>query len=91
MIRKARKKPVEIEYITYEDLRYMWDNETIPEILMEKGVSKFSVKVETSEFVIHTLEGDMTFTEDDVLIIGVKGEIYPCKIDIFELTYDLIK
>jgi hypothetical protein len=29
-------------------------------------------------------------TREDMLIIGVKGEIYPCKKDIFEATYDLV-
>jgi hypothetical protein len=26
----------------------------------------------------------------DYIIKGVKGEIYPCKADIFEMTYELI-
>jgi len=29
----------------------------------------------------------MKFTPEDVLITGIKGEIYPCKIDIFRATY----
>lgn len=41
-------------------------------------------------YIIPTLEGDMMFTSNDVLITGVKGEIYPCKKDIFEETYELI-
>lgn len=31
----------------------------------------------------------MLFTPEDVLITGVKGEIYPCKIDIFNSTYEV--
>lgn len=38
--------------------------------------------------VIHTLEGDMLASPGDWIIKGVKGEFYPCKPDIFELTYD---
>lgn len=30
----------------------------------------------------------MKFTKDDMLITGVNGEIYPCKIDIFKKTYE---
>lgn len=29
-------------------------------------------------------------TPDDMLITGIQGEIYPCKKDIFEATYDAI-
>jgi hypothetical protein len=38
--------------------------------------------------VINTLEGNMDVTPDDYIIRGVKGEIYPCKPDIFEATYE---
>lgn len=37
---------------------------------------------------IPTLEGEMTADEGDYIIKGVKGEFYPCKSDIFELTYE---
>lgn len=40
-------------------------------------------------YLIPTLEGTMKMGRDDMLITGVKGEIYPCKRDIFEATYDL--
>lgn len=41
--------------------------------------------------VIHTLEGDMVAEKGDYIITGVKGEKYPCKPDIFEQTYEVIK
>ena len=37
---------------------------------------------------IDTLEGTMTALRGDFVIKGVQGEIYPCKPDIFELTYE---
>lgn len=37
---------------------------------------------------IETLEGLMTANVGDWIIRGVKGELYPCKPDIFEATYD---
>lgn len=40
---------------------------------------------------IHTLEGIMTATIGDYIIKGVKGEIYPCKPDIFEQTYEKVE
>ena len=38
--------------------------------------------------VIQTLEGDMSAALGDWIIKGVKGEFYPCKPDIFEVTYE---
>ena len=38
--------------------------------------------------VIETLEGDMIINKEDYVIKGVKGEFYPCKPDIFALTYE---
>ena len=41
-------------------------------------------------YLIPTLEGKLNLTPQDMLITGVNGEIYPCKIDIFEKTYELV-
>jgi len=41
-------------------------------------------------FGVHTLEGFMRVTEGDWIITGVKGEHYPCKPDIFEMTYEAV-
>ena len=40
--------------------------------------------------MIPTLEGLMIGTEGDWIIKGVKGEIYPCKPDIFDATYEAV-
>jgi len=40
---------------------------------------------------IDTLEGMMMVTAGDYIITGVKGEHYPCKPDIFEMTYERIE
>ena len=37
---------------------------------------------------IETLEGVMVAEPGDWIITGVQGERYPCKPDIFELTYE---
>lgn len=37
---------------------------------------------------INTLEGAMTVKSGDWIIKGVKGEMYPCKDEIFRLTYE---
>jgi hypothetical protein len=95
MIRKARKKPVEIEWISFNDLEkahYNIENAFIISNKFFNIVSKLETnpKANVNEFLISTLEGTMKMTCKDVLIIGVRGEIYPCKIDIFKETYEVI-
>lgn len=40
---------------------------------------------------IHTLEGTHFVDFGDWIIRGVKGELYPCKPDIFEATYEPVE
>ena len=40
--------------------------------------------------LIKTLEGNMTACIGDYIIKGIKGEFYPCRADIFELTYERV-
>lgn len=40
---------------------------------------------------IKTLEGEMLCKWDNYLIRGIKGELYPCRRDIFEETYEEYK
>jgi hypothetical protein len=44
---------------------------------------------DTQTLTIPTLEGDHTASSGDWIIKGIKGELYPCKPDIFEATYSL--
>ena len=39
---------------------------------------------------IGTLEGNLAVSWGDWIIRGVNGEIYPCKPDIFEQTYEAV-
>ena len=45
---------------------------------------------ETMGLLIPTLEGTMVARQNDWIIRGVKGELYPCKPDIFEATYESV-
>ena len=40
---------------------------------------------------IPTLEGDMSANVGDWVIQGIAGEFYPCKPDIFEMTYERVE
>ena len=46
-------------------------------------------EVNADGITIPTLEGDHLASPGDWIIRGVKGEFYPCKPDIFEMTYDV--
>lgn len=43
------------------------------------------------DFTIKTLEGEMRADYGDWIIRGVKGELYPCKADIFAATYEPVE
>ena len=43
-----------------------------------------------NQVFINTLEGEMKGNDGDYIIRGVNGEIYPCKPDIFEKTYEKV-
>lgn len=45
---------------------------------------------ETPHLEIVTLEGRMMASIGDWIIRGVKGEVYPCKPDIFSATYEAV-
>ena len=87
-----RKKPVVIEAITFEELvQHGLDNNAhvvdgVPWSLTYKG---HPITHEDNDcYLVPTLEGIMRFNRGDMLITGVAGEIYPCKKEIFEQTYE---
>ena len=41
--------------------------------------------------MIDTLEGKHAVTPGDWIITGVQGEVYPCRPDIFEATYEVVR
>jgi hypothetical protein len=78
-----RKKPVEIE---------AWQN---PPRTANDGwsevplwVAQGASRITGGRWIIPTLEGEMMAEPGDWIIRGVKGELYPCKPDIFAVTYD---
>ena len=85
---KFVKKPLPIEAIQYE-------GRVTPDLTKFLG-AKYGVDVhlmptnEGNVLIVNTLEGDMTARPWDWIIKGVQGELYPCKPDIFEMTYERI-
>lgn len=56
---------------------------------MKKPIKVKAVQMEQA-FEVDTLEGIMKGEKGDYLMIGVSGEMYPCKKEIFEKTYDWV-
>lgn len=78
---KYRKLPVEIEAIQF------LNSADVHEFCGDKALEP----VGEDYMLIITLEGNMIANMGDYIIKGVKGEFYPCKADIFEMTYEPIK
>ena len=92
---KFRKKPVVIDAITFNELvQHGRDSGAnivngMPWSFQYKG---HAITHENDRcYLIPTLEGTHNFTPEDMLITGVKGEIYPCKLDIFAATYEEVR
>ena len=90
---KWRKKPIIVEAEVYhkgmedgwercssltcgEYRRFDWECKNCP--------------VHASKPYINTLEGKMFISKGDYIIVGVQGERYPCKADIFLATYEAV-
>lgn len=87
-MKKYRKKPVIIEadqFIVYQQNEHP-TSKTVNGVLFpvykdDKGY----------HILIPTMEGTMRADNLDWIIRGVNGELYPCKPDIFEKTYEEVK
>jgi len=79
---KFRKKPVVINAIQVKAGE-------IPDFLADEIIAGRIRHTENDTFLIQTLEGVMEASPGDWIIKGVKGEFYPCKPDIFQMTYEL--
>lgn len=79
---KFRKKPVVIEAWLFVEGK----PHGIP-----TWVARAAHDLGDGNLSIQTLEGLMVAKPGDWIIQGVKGEIYPCKADIFDATYEPVE
>lgn len=89
---RYRKKPIEIDAI-------QWTGTNLDEI-MDFCVGKAKYEAMSSgggAIVVEALESDTNYKTrhaasiGDFIIKGVQGEFYPCKPNIFKLTYEEIE
>ncbi len=78
-----RKKPVVIKAF-----RFMVDH--VPDWFLD-AVDSGTVIMDRDkgQCTIKTIEGDHLGLRGEYIIQGIQGELYPCKPDIFEATYDI--
>ena len=81
MVKDDRKKPVVIEALLLEESVESQEN-AVKWCGGKKGPD--------GGVYIDTLEGRMYASTGDYIIIGVNGEFYPCKPDIFEKSYESV-
>lgn len=86
-VHKFVKKPIEVEAIEFTrdsiDEVDKFTGNTM-NICIERRINgKVSANIETPKGVMKVEIGDY-------IIKGVKGEFYPCKPDIFNLTYEMV-
>lgn len=80
---RFRKKPIVIEAIQFmgrngQEIQCLYDLNNITPTCW-------------GTLLIKTLEGTMEANEGDWIIRGIRGEVYPCKREIFEATYEAVE
>jgi len=94
---RYRKKPVVIEAFQMTKER-RWNNSDWPNWLhqaWQKEPSEEAMWIDDRDpkrekLLVGTLEGVHKIDWGDWIIQGIQGELYPCKPDIFEKTYELV-
>jgi hypothetical protein len=88
---KFRKRPVVIDAFPWSgsnhDSMQAW-LASLPDRAEDSEPCTVTVDPASSVLAVHTIEGVMTASPGDWIIRGVKGELYPCKPDIFTATYE---
>lgn len=88
---KYRKKPVVIEAVQW---RYSgikdWPAWLSDAFARSSDSPGSFFRGDDERFRIHTLEGFHIVNDGDYIIRGIKGELYPCKPDIFAATYEAV-
>ena len=88
MAQKFRKKPIEIEAEQF----VIWDFKNMPDNVTILGniYAVFNTNTPHPYIVIPALGGNVKCYHLDWVCKGIKDELYPCKSDIFDKTYEKI-
>ncbi len=83
-----RKKPVVIEAMQWSGFNLEAILHLVAPTLNPGDPLQRVEMLDNETLAVHTLEGTMHAQVNDWIIRGVKGELYPCKPDIFDATYE---
>lgn len=88
MIKKYRKKPVEIEAIQW---RGSHDEPAVTEFIRPDARARIEpYKNRKGAWVLYTQKAKMFFGDNDYIIRGIEGEYYVCKHTVFAETYEVV-
>lgn len=87
---KFRKKPIIVEADQWYPNKRGIGMATAPRKDLAWEGQVYADKQSSTGYSIDTLEGAHEVTPGDWIITGVKGEKYPCKPDIFAMTYESV-
>lgn len=85
----ATKKRIAIECFQYDGDLKNTNGEFYVDRWAVEAFQSGVIYFKDGEMYIKTLEGDHHVSVGDYVIRGVNNELYPCKPDIFEKTYDI--
>ena len=96
---KFRKKPVVIEAVQWTNSKGFtkkpqWLKQAMKDgtlIKHEHFCFTPARELHSVTWGVDTLEGEMRLSNGDWLIRGIKGELYPCKNEIFIETYEAVE
>ena len=79
-VKRYKKKPVFVEAV-------QWTGDNCSEVI---EFANHAVAITETILLVPTLGGWLVAYPGDYIIKGVKDEVYPCKPDVFEESYDLV-
>lgn len=80
---RFRKRPIEIDAI--------WVTFDLPLDALLAFLGDADFEMDEYGVTLSTLEGKMLARPGDWIIRGIKGELYPCKPEVFVDTYELVE
>lgn len=72
-----------------DHIQHLWDYDA-GAYIMPSGKIIHGAPFTERCLIVLTLEGEMVARDGDWIIKGVQGEVYPCKPDVFEQTYEAV-
>lgn len=89
---KYKKKPIAIEAFQWTGgPDQVEDPEWIVDKIKDGTVTFYDLDNSEVMLYIQNIDGTNMVSQGDYIIKGIKGEIYSCKPDIFEMTYEFVE